>query len=353
MRCGLVGWACRTGNGQMNRDLWDMGLVQKWLVPRHPILDYELSVLPAVEDGSVVTCEREGDDDVYSKFLDDIDTLLFVEAPSCVSGFDLVAECNRRGIVTCCIPMMEWLPLHPWVADVDVMWAPTQWSKDELEHFAYDFDRKCGKLPRWVNDGIVGGRWGVDVDRFVFRERARADLFLYPNGNGGASARKGSLVVGRAAELAPEVPILFRSQRYQEIPLLTANVTLAMDNCESKWSVYDVGDVLLAPSRWEGLGHSLYEAQACGLPVITTLGPPMDECSPLQFVSAKCGRYDLCGRGFTTWEADPFELAKIIRELHGQDIREASRSARKFVESHHDLRDVVRDLRSELEGRVF
>jgi 1,2-diacylglycerol 3-alpha-glucosyltransferase len=36
-------------------------------------------------------------------------------------------------------------------------------------------------------------------------------------------------------------------------------------------------DVLLAPSRWEGLGLHLYEATALGMPIITTDRPPMSE----------------------------------------------------------------------------
>lgn len=352
MRSGLVGWACRTGNGQMHRDLWDMGFVHSWLVPRHPILDFEPSILPEVDDGRVVTVEREGDDELYGRFLDGIDVLLFIETTSYLTGIDLVAECKRRGIVTCCIPMMEWLPLSPWVGDVDVMWAPTQYSIRDLIKFAGEFRREHLRWPKWIDGGLVGGRWGVDVDRFQFRQRIRADLFLYPNGNGGASARKGSLVVGQAARLAPNVPVLFRSQRDQEIPLLPANVELRMTNDDSKWTVYDDGDILLAPSRWEGLGHSLYEAQACGVPVIATDAPPMDECRPLRSLPARRGRYDLCGREFDTWEADPKALAAVMQELHGTDISEASRAARQFVVDRHNLRDVVADLRAELAKRI-
>lgn len=36
-------------------------------------------------------------------------------------------------------------------------------------------------------------------------------------------------------------------------------------------------DVCLAPSRWEGLGVFLYEAIACGMPIITNDDPPMNE----------------------------------------------------------------------------
>lgn len=36
-------------------------------------------------------------------------------------------------------------------------------------------------------------------------------------------------------------------------------------------------DVLLVPSRWEGLGMPLYEGTAFGLPIITTDAPPMNE----------------------------------------------------------------------------
>ncbi len=42
MRTGLIGYAARTGCGQINRDLYDLGFVDSWLVPRHPVVGFDI-----------------------------------------------------------------------------------------------------------------------------------------------------------------------------------------------------------------------------------------------------------------------------------------------------------------------
>jgi hypothetical protein len=344
MRLGLIGWSVRTGCGQINRDLWDLGFADAWLVPRHPVAGFDGSLCPL----AATICEREGDDEVYRAFLGSIDVLVFIESP-CIRNFDIVGEARRRGVLVCCVPMMEWLPLLPWVEQVDVMWGPTRWSVAELQRYR-DEAASHGITCHW-KDTIIGGRWGVDVDRFPFRQRTKAETFLFCNGGGGCLGRKGARATALAAHLAPSVPILFRSQKSTDLPPLPSNVTLSVENAADKWSIYDRGDVLIAPSRFEGLGLQHYEAQACGLPVITTAAGPMDECNPLVKVPAYRSEADLCGRPFPAWDVDISDLATTLRAVHGRDISKASLAAREFVEREHNLRMIARELRAELESR--
>jgi glycosyltransferase involved in cell wall biosynthesis len=46
---------------------------------------------------------------------------------------------------------------------------------------------------------------------------------------------------------------------------------------EEHMALFASSDVVLAPSRWEGLGLHLYEAMGLGIPVITNDNPPMNE----------------------------------------------------------------------------
>ncbi len=344
MRLGLIGYAARTGCGQINRDLWDLGFADSWLVPRHPVVGFDESVCPQY----AIRCEREGDDFLYGAFLNGIDVLVFIESP-CIRSFDIVGEARRRGVLVCCVPMMEWLPLLPWVEQVDVMWGPTQWSVAELQRYR-DEAASHGITCNW-KDSIIGGRWGVDVERFPFRQRTKAETFLFCNGGGGCLGRKGARATALAAHMAPHVPILFRSQKAADLPPLPSSVTLSVENAADKWSIYGAGDVLIAPSRFEGLGLQHYEAQACGLPVITTAAGPMDECRPLVKVPAYSSPADLCGRPFPAWDVDIADLATTLRGVHGRDISKASLAAREFVEREHNLRTIARDLRAELQSR--
>ncbi len=346
MRIGLVGWAARTGTGLMGRDLWDAGLITKWLAPKHPILGWEECICPPEAD----RCYRENDGPSYRRFLSQIDVLLFVEHPHVV-GYDLVQEARSMGKLVVCIPMIEWLPRAAWVLHVDLMWAVTEWTRGELLKVV-DEIHLAGKTCRWELGGIVGGRWGVDVDRFEFSQRDQCRRFLFVNGNGGALQRKGVHVMVEAAARAPGCVVFLRTQK-KELPRLPANVRVLMENAPQRWRIYDKGDVLITPSRWEGLGLQLYEAQACGMPVLATDGEPMAECRPLERLPVREQSWvQLCGRKITTHEVDPAKLAEIMQRWQDRDIRAESHAARQFILEHHRLADVVADLRAAIEARL-
>lgn len=346
MRIGLIGWAARTGCGHINRDLWDGGLIQEWLVPKHPVAGIDEALCPK----EAMRTKVSGEGWVYDAFLDKIDVLLFIEQPY-IQGFDITAEAHKRGKLVVCVPMMEWLPRAEWVANVDLMWAPTKWSIQELLALATDA-HEHGVTPRWELGGIAGGWWGVDCEKFKFQPRTVCNRYLFLNGNGGVLLRKGSQIMADAARMVPEVPVLFRSQK-KEMPRLSVNVQPFMDDAPERWNIYDKGDILVAPSRWEGLGLQLYEAQACGMPVFTTDGDPMRECNPFAKIPlARKSWVELCSRRSTTYECDPEALAGLMRANLNADISQASARARAHVEANHNLAKLIPAMREKIAERL-
>ena len=76
-------------------------------------------------------------------------------------------------------------------------------------------------------------------------------------------------------------------------------------------------DVLLAPSRWEGLGLPLYEATAFGMPIITNDKPPMDEMvldgrSGVLVASEQNGE---ARSGIPAWDPDVAAMTAAIERL--------------------------------------
>lgn len=352
MRIGLIGWATRTGIGLQNSDLWATGIIDRWLVPRHPILGIEREVCPRHE--MVLQTHVSGRQDDYRAFLAGLDAVLFIEHPFLI-GFDLLGECRHRKIITCCVPNLEWLPppeRHRWARDIDMMWGPTRWTVNQLALIAQRAD-KAGKPVRWA-DAITGGRWGVDTERFAFRERTVCRRFLFLNGNGGVMGRKGASVLAKAAELVDTAPILFRSQHGRDLPKLPPNVQVQVDNAPQRWGLYDDCDVLIAPSRWEGLGLQLYEAQACGMPVLTTDADPMREAGVVRKIKVDKSVPATIGPDRTVMlhEASPASLAAHMQDLLGQDISLGSRKCRAHIELHHDIRHVAADLQAAIAQQV-
>lgn len=346
-RIGIAGWAVRTGLGYMNYDMWNLGFADTWLAVEHPKIGFDTQVLPA----GALQATSGASAAVYRDFLDAIDVLVFCERPVTYQ-FPLVQEAKRRGLLVCCIPMMEWLPpigpSSPWLNGVDVMWAPTQWSAQELQKRAGQAQRKKLRIP-WLSQ-IHGGRWGVNLARFPFRVRDKCNEFLFCNGFGGAHARKGLDALRAACWRVPDVPVCLRSQR-DGCENLPKSVRLLVENTDQPAELYQCGDVLLAPSRFEGLGLQLYEAQACGLPVITTAGSPMDECRPMDFIQARKGMATLHKWSVVTYEADVAHLAKLMRQYHGIALTDISMAARQNVEENFNLTDTLAQLREVLESR--
>jgi glycosyltransferase involved in cell wall biosynthesis len=77
----------------------------------------------------------------------------------------------------------------------------------------------------------------------------------------------------------------------------------------------------------------LIEAQACGLPVITTDMEPMRSIAPDYLVSGDVGKIEIMQHHWVaTCTAHPAAIAERVKALVHQDISEASRTARFRVQ---------------------
>jgi len=153
------------------------------------------------------------------------------------------------------------------------------------------FPVKCGHS-RAIMHGYdsVYIKWGIDIDVWGKDKIDRGkDIvrFVHCAGWGGVHNRRQTHLVVDAfsnADLKNNAMLLVhqqianvkdkvvRSKLADNITLLQGNVSR-----EQIISLYQWSDVAIAPSLWEGLGYSLIEPQAMGLPVITVDASPMNE----------------------------------------------------------------------------
>lgn len=337
MKAGLIGWAAPTGLGSLNRDFANQDWVYRWLAPRHPRLGVSIPNAPPRKAETSPTYWPVKYD-LFQWLIEKADVLLFAEIPYVQTSF--LRQAKDRGIKLVCVPMTDQLKWESdWIECIDLFYCPTKFALEAMETVR-ERRRAAGMKADYQT---AGGWWGVDVQRFKFRQRTKCERFLFVNGWGGVAKRKGLECLVEASKKLPPKSVYVLSQR----PLGT--MTPAIDvrpPVKDNVDLYGWGDVLISPSRFEGFGLQYYEAQSCGMPVVVTDAAPMNECTPHRTI--KANRLGIGNGCNPVHDADPEDLVRICLELYGSDIEEASFKARENVESKHDVRDVMISLEDEL-----
>lgn len=302
-----MGVCCATGLGITALEFYTHLPFARWLVVENQLYGVDRRVLD--ERCEIGTASMGAA--ALDRWLDGLDTVFAIQY-----GYlpGLWARAKRRGIRTVLTPNAEaFVPANPEMSSIDLFIAPTR-DCAELLHQTGFGGRTCF-IPR-----------PVDTDRFRFRRRERASVFLHSQGT--AYRRKGTDLVLEAARRCPEVPFVIHHQTAIE-GACPDNVRLvgAVDAPEE---LYLYGDVAVQPSRYEGVGRSIQEAMSCGLPTITTDAPPMNEFpSERRFcIPARSTSIAPAGRPFASWDVDIDRMVALIRQLHRSPIGDLSDAAR-------------------------
>ncbi len=136
--------------------------------------------------------------------------------------------------------------------------------------------------------GVYYFPWGVDLSIFKYNPNQSDKVIFFHNSGMNTTKNKGrkgtDLLVKAFSKIEPNVSkLIIHSQlsisHYPEIQELMA----VRDDIEfieattTSPGLYHLGNVYVYPTRLEGIGLTITEALATGLPVITTDEPPMNE----------------------------------------------------------------------------
>src|SRR5699024_3721758 len=126
--------------------------------------------------------------------------------------------------------------------------------------------------------------WGTDTEVFQPNESSRERLTFFHSA--GMSTRKGTEFVIDAfidGNIYKNANLIIHTQRkledtfgYDTEELKKYNVKVVEDTVTVP-GLYYLGDIYVYPTKLDGLGLTMYEALASGLPIITTNQPPMSE----------------------------------------------------------------------------
>jgi len=307
-RIGLVGYNSFSGVGEMAYQIATYCDVDLWLVkPQTGVLHR-----PPHPDVDMMVCPEDNESKL-ERFLNAVDCVVFVEVPYYSRLLEMAKQKDKRVV---CIPMHPWMPAacRGWPQLVDLFVCPTMYSYEQFHQ----------NIPC-----VEFGPWPIDVHKFAYKERTKANRFLFVNGRGGYQNRKGERIIQEALHHWPDMPLAVSSLVDIALPSSVERVPDVKSNAD----LYQFGDVLLAPRHLDGVGLEPFEAMASGLPVISTDGKPWNEVPALAKIPAKVDRIK-ASRPVEWFLPDAEGLVRLCKEILGTDISEASKNARKWCEDN-------------------
>ncbi len=259
-------------------------------------------------------------------WLEGIDVLLVLEAlnPSLLA----LASRSPRVRQVLFMPNLEWAVLDPRVEDTRPWERTLQQAGARVLTVARSPSIERRLLPLRVP--VVQIPWSIpDPVLPTRRPPPRADRplnLLFNGGNLGYRDRRGLDVVvealRRLGEPSRPLHVVIKCNKTHEAlaslpeqPGLRIDVdTRFLPDRDDLLALYDRADVVLYPSRFEGLGLSLLEALHRGCYVLATDGDPMSDLLPghcLRIAAQQCGMIKLA----PLFEPDPQSLADAIAML--------------------------------------
>ena len=194
-------------------------------------------------------------------------------------------------------------------------------------------------------------RWGTDVD--VFRPVGEKHDMLTFFHSVGMSVRKGTdllidaFIEGNLCErsrliIHTQLPISRVTQHSVE-ELANHGITV-IEKTVTAPGLYHMGDVYVYPTRLDGLGLTMYEAAACGLPIITTDFPPMNEAVERSFGRLVKVRDYYCRQDAYYYPMAVCDQQDLIAAMqwyvdHPEEVAAQKRAARRFAEENYRLSD--------------
>jgi glycosyltransferase involved in cell wall biosynthesis len=312
IRFGLVGKVDNSGLGTLAQDFYKHLKPQKTLViyggyENHP----ERFPEGIICEMGMPTLEQ------IDTFLKDLDVIICFETPY---NWTLISEAKKRGIKSVIIPNYEWTTNNPPV-EPDLWLCPSKLDYNILKAEG----RNCEYLPI-----------PIDRTKIPFRLRTKAQTFVFNNGHGGSIGRNSAReMIEAISRVKSDVKFIVRSQ----VPIdnmLQDGKTRFIFGEVKKDDLFNDGDVMIFPHKFDGLSLPIQEALAAGMPVITTNFFPHNDYLPkeLLFEPDDIGKAKLCEdcREIDLHFIYPKLIAQKIDEIANTDITKYSMEANKIAE---------------------
>jgi len=205
-------------------------------------------------------------------------------------------------------------------------------------------------------------RWGTDIDLFRNnRQRSGQIVFFH---SVGMSARKGTDLLIHSfinGELYKNSKLVIHTQipiemvcPYKQCELSKYNIEVIQRTVTAP-GLYHMGDIYVYPTKLDGLGLTMYEAMACGMPVITTDNAPMNEIITNDFGRLVDVSYYYCRKDAYYWPMAVCSEDSLIQsmryyienpnqiDIHGQRARSQAEELYNWRERSKELNVIFKN----------
>lgn len=319
-RLGLVTRCDDSGLGSLSQDFY------KYLEPEKVMTVYgKYNNHPERFPGAVICNQGIPSLQNIEDFLKDIDVMLTFETPY---NWNLISKAKEKGIKTVIIPNYEWTTAHPPV-EPDLWLCPSRLD--------YKIFQEEGRVSEYLPIPI-------DRTKIPFKLRTKALTFVFNNGHGGSIGRNSAKEVLEAMwRIAPhnvtgegDPKFIFRSQVQLDTMLKMEHISFQFGDFP-KEKLFEDGDMLIFPHKFDGLSLPIQEAIAAGMPVLTTDYFPFNEMLPKELMipydDIAKARLDEDTREINIHLLYSRDIAKKIEEFIGKDITELSKKMNEIAES--------------------
>ena len=324
MRVGSIVYATNQGLGHLAKSFYDADVVNDVMIFKHPHGERTKPTQTQWYPTGTQVVDRPFTGELFERFLDDLDVILFFETPF---DWQYVNRCRERGVKTAIIPMYEWFPINP-PAKFDLFLNPSLLDQEYFPQGQF--------IPIPVEDPIS---WTL---------KTVAKKFLHNAGNIGSRNHKGTEELLKSMEYVESpIELTVRCQNTIGIQRLRETIPSCKTDPRIKFVDHEIPreelfncdfDVYIAPEKYNGLSLPLQEAYASGMPVITSDRFPMNTWLDKELLVKVSGtrNVQVAAGHLEIQESiiEPISIAAKIDEIYGQDISRYSMNGLKFKTEH-------------------
>jgi hypothetical protein len=258
-RWAIVGIKDDTGSGKLSLDL------TRLLSPARQLVTPSYRLEGHSVGGSDFWIPNDGADSLIEEAISKLDVLIVIEGQAV--HHRIVRAAKNRGIKVHFLALWEWFTPHEPIKKLyDKIICPNRFCEAVVGRFGFK--------------NTVRLSWPVDVRQLPERlVSGPAKSFVHVAGKIGKDDRKGTLIALLAFHRARNRDISLNVHSQSPLPekISDPRIHYLIGNVGNYRDLYLKGDVFIQASKAEGLGLSILEPIACGLPVLTTNYPPMNE----------------------------------------------------------------------------